>query len=101
MCLRAQAHIIAKLDQIREIKVSMETGEHVEPLRAPNLTQARNLACMHPMCLRAQAHISAKLDQIREIKVSMESGEHAQFFCAHNSPKVGKLLKLQTILFKL
>ena len=29
MCLRAQAHILAKLGQIREIKISMELGEHI------------------------------------------------------------------------
>ena len=78
-CLRAQAHISAKLGQIREIKVSIEAEEHAQPS-----AQACKLMCMHPMCLRAQAHISAKLGQIREIKVSMESGEHTGCFGAHN-----------------
>ena len=32
LCLRAQAHISAKLGQIREIKVSMKSGEHAGPL---------------------------------------------------------------------
>ena len=77
MCLRAQVQISMKLGWIREIKVSMESGEHAKPLRAHNLTQVRNLVCMHPMCLCAQAHISAILGWIREIKVSMESEEHA------------------------
>ena len=31
MFLHAQAHILAKLGQIREIKVSMEPGEHAGP----------------------------------------------------------------------
>ena len=76
--LRAQAHISAKLGRIREIKISMESGELSTPLRAHNLTRARKLACMHAMCLHAQAHISAKLGRIRKIKVFMESGEHAE-----------------------
>ena len=32
MCLHAQAHISAKLGWIREIKISMEPGEHAGPL---------------------------------------------------------------------
>ena len=80
-----------KLGLIREIKVSIESGEHVGPLWAYNLTQAHKLACMHTMCLLAQAHISAKLGQIREIKLSMESGEHAGPFWAQNSPWACKL----------
>ena len=70
----AWAHISAKLGQIREIILYMESEKHPRPPLAHNLTQARNLACMHAMCLHAQAHISAKLGQIREIKVCMESG---------------------------
>ena len=54
------AHISAKLGHIREIKVSMESGEHAGPLLAHNLTQAHKLACMHSMYLHARAHISAK-----------------------------------------
>ena len=69
--MHPQAHISAKFGQIREIKVSMESG-------AQNLTQAHKLACMHAMCLCAQAHISAELGHIREIKVSMESGKYAK-----------------------
>ena len=54
----------------------MKSGEHARPPLAHNLTQARNLACMHAMCLHAKAYNSAKLGQIREIKVYIESGEH-------------------------
>ena len=32
MCLRAWAHISAKLECIREIKVSMLSGDHAGPL---------------------------------------------------------------------
>ena len=32
MCLRAQAHISAKLGRIRKIKVFMESGEHARPV---------------------------------------------------------------------
>ena len=84
MCLRAQAHISAKLDRIREIKVSMESGEHARPLWVHNFTQACKLACMHTMCLCAQAYISAKLVQIREIKVFIESGEYARPVLEHS-----------------
>ena len=66
MCLHAWAHISAKLGWIRKMKVSMELGEHAQPLWAHNLTKAHKLACMHE-----QAYISAKFGQIREIKVSL------------------------------
>ena len=49
MCLCAQAHISAKLGQMREIKVFMESVEHAGPLWAHYLTKTRKLACMHPM----------------------------------------------------
>ena len=91
MCLRAQAHISAKLGRIREIKISMESGEHAGPLWACNLIQACKLVCMHAMCLCARAHISAKLGHIREIKVSMVSGEHAGPLGARNFTKAHKL----------
>ena len=45
MCLCAQTHISAKLGQIREIKVSMESEEHAGPLGAQSLTQTQ--ACVH------------------------------------------------------
>ena len=82
MFLLTTTHTLAKLGQIREIKVSMKSGEHTEAVRAHNMTKACKLACMHAMCLHAQAHISAKLGQIRKMKVSMESGEHARHFWA-------------------
>ena len=78
VCLCAQTHISAKLGWIREIKISMESGEHAGPLLAHNLTQACKLACMHAMCLCACAPISAKLEWIREIKVSKELGDYAR-----------------------
>ena len=53
MCLCARAHNSANLGQIREIKISMESGEHAGPLWAQNLTQAHKLVCMHVKCLRA------------------------------------------------
>ena len=87
--LHAQAHISAKLCRIREIKVSMESGEPAWPLCAHNLTRACKLACMHAMCLRVQAYISAKLGQLREIKVSMESGEQANI-----SAKLGQIREI-------
>ena len=74
MCLHAQAHISAKLDQI---EISMELGEHTRPILVYNTTEACNVVCMHTMCLHAWAHISARLEWIGEIKVSMESGDHA------------------------
>ena len=77
MFLRARAHTSAKFGWIREIKVSMESGEHAGPFGSKNLTQSHKLACMHTICLRASAHISAKLGWTRMMKVSMESGEHA------------------------
>ena len=55
MCLRARAHISAKLGRIRKIKVSMESGEHAGPFWAQNLTRAHKLMCMHTMCLCAWA----------------------------------------------
>ena len=97
MCLRAQAHISAKLGEVREIKISMEPGEHAGPLWAHNLTQACKLVCMHAMCLCAWAHISAKLGQIREIKVSMESGKHARPLWAHNLNQACKLVCMHTM----
>ena len=54
-CLHVQAHISAKLGRIRNIKVSMESGEHSGPVWA-HMTQARKLACMHTMCLHARGH---------------------------------------------
>ena len=72
MRLCAQAHISAKIGWIRDIKVSMESGDHAGPLSAHNLTRARKLAYMHE-----QAYTSAKFGQIRDIKISMESGDHA------------------------
>ena len=96
-CLHVQAHISAKLGRIRNIKVSMESGEHSGPVWAHNLTQASKLACMHAMCLRAQAHISAKLGRIRKIKVFMESGEHARHVWTHNMNKACKLVCMHTM----
>ena len=32
MCLRAWVHISAKFEWIRDIKVSMESGDHARPL---------------------------------------------------------------------
>ena len=60
------------------MNVSMELGEHINPILVYKATQACKLACMHAMCLREWAHISAKLEWIREIKVSIESGKQAQ-----------------------
>ena len=77
MCLHGKAHIMSKFGWIREIKVSMESGEHAGPFGSKNVTQSHKLACMHTICLRASAHISAKLGWIIMMKVSMESGEHA------------------------
>ena len=91
MCLCAQANISVKLGRIREIKVSMESGEHVGPLWAHNLTQAHKLACMHTIGLHVQAYISAKFGQIREIKVSMDSGEYAVPLWAQNLTQACKL----------
>ena len=72
--LHAQANISAEFRELRDIKVSMESGDHAGPLLAHNMNLARKLVCMHAMCLCAQAHISAKLGQIREVKVYMDSG---------------------------
>ena len=48
VCLRTQAHILAKLGQIRELMVSTESGYHDKPLRAHNMTWACMLcACVH------------------------------------------------------
>ena len=91
ICLCAEAHISAKLGRNRDIKVSMESGEHTGPLWAYNLTRAQKLACMHAMCLCAWAHISAKLGQIREIKIYMEPGEHAGPLWTHNLTRARKL----------
>ena len=77
LCACALAHISAKLEWIRHIKVLMESEEQASPFRAHNSPPAMKLACMHHICLHAQAHISAKFGLIRDIKVSMESGEHA------------------------
>ena len=71
------AYISAKHGRIKEIKVSMESGKHVWPVWAHNVTIACKLACMQTMCLCALAYILAKFVWISEIKVSMESGEHA------------------------
>ena len=71
LCVHAQAHISAKLSQIRDIKVSMELGEYAGPISALHLIQAYMLACMHTICLHAQAHIFAKLCHFREIKVTI------------------------------
>ena len=65
--LHAQAHILVKLDWIRESKVSLELGEHARPLWAHKVTQADKLAGMPAMFLHAEAQISAKLGQIRYI----------------------------------
>ena len=92
VCLHEQAHISAKLGWIREIKVSMESGEH-----AHNLTPARKLVCMHPKCLRAQAHISAILGRITESKVYIESGKHAGPFGAQNLTRAHKLMCMHTM----
>ena len=56
--LIAHAQITAKLGQIRDIKVSLELGEHDGPV-LPHMTPARKLACMPTMCLHAQGHILA------------------------------------------
>ena len=74
--LVCKSQISAKLGRIREIKVSIESGEHAGPFGAQNLTRAHKLVCMHAMCLCALAHKSAKFGWIRKIKVSMKSGEH-------------------------
>ena len=77
LCLRAWAHMSAKLDWIRKIKVSMESGEHAGPVSTYNVTQAHKLACMHTIFLHAWTNISANLAWNREIKVFMKSGEYA------------------------
>ena len=94
MCLPAQAFSSAKLGQIREIKVSMESEEHVRPLWAHNLTQACKLACMHE-----QAYISAKFGQIREIKVSIGSRENARTSWAYNLTQAHKLACMHGMCF--
>ena len=76
MCLHAPAHISAKFEWIREIKVSMESGSQTKLLWAHTSPQACKLVRMHLMCLCAQAYIS-EIGLDRKIKVSMESGVHA------------------------
>ena len=50
------AYFCTKFGQIKEIKVSMESGEHTRPVWAHNMTKACKLACMHAMCLCTQAY---------------------------------------------
>ena len=69
--------ILAKFGQIRDIKVSMDSGKHADHVWAHNLNQMNNRMCMHALFFHPQIHILAKLGQIRDIKVSMEPGEHA------------------------
>ena len=84
MCLRAQGHISAKLGQIREIKVSMESSEHARPLWAHNVTQAHKLVCMHTIFLRAHTQISANFCQISKIKVSMKYHDYFPYVWAYS-----------------
>ena len=84
MCLWAQGHISAKLGQIREIKVSMESGEHARPLWAHNVTQAHKLACMHTIFLHAHTQISANFCQITKIKVSMKYHDYFPYVWAYS-----------------
>ena len=74
--LHAQNHIMAKLGQIREIKVSMQSGEHARHVCAHNMTQANKLAFTHAIFLHAGAHKSAKFYQNAHIKVSMKSQDY-------------------------
>ena len=100
MFLCSQPHISAKLGQIREIKVSMESREQARPLGAQNLTQVHKLACLHTMCLCAQAYVLAKFGQLREIKVSMESGKHAGHICAYYVAQTNKLACMHAIFLR-
>ena len=77
ICLHAWAHISAKLDRIRKMKVSIEFEEHNRPIWVHNTNQARKRACMHAMCWCAQAHIPANLGQIHKIEICTEFGRHA------------------------
>ena len=48
-----QTHILAQLGQIRNIKVSMESGEYIGPIWVQNVTWAHKQACMHAVFLHA------------------------------------------------
>ena len=88
----------AKFGQIREIRVSMESGEHADTVWPNKITQVL-------------ANISVKLHQIRDMRVSMKSGKHVGLISgdnmtqshvnlvivhaeAHNSAKSGQTVKI-------
>ena len=97
MCLRAQAHISAKLGLIREIKVSMESGEQARPFWEHTSSWACKLGCMQALCLHFWAHISAKFGWIRKMKVSMELGEHTRPIWVHDVTQALKLACMHII----
>ena len=66
--LREWTHNSAKLGQIREIEVSMESGEYVGHFWADSIIQAHTPVCLHTIILHAWTHNLAKLHQILEIK---------------------------------
>ena len=73
---------LAILGQIRDIRVSMESGEHAGHICAYYVAQTNNLACMHAIFLHGQTHLSVQLSPIREIMVSgdmMDMSEHTQY----------------------
>ena len=88
----ASAYMTAKLGQIIEIKVSMESGEHARAVWTHCMTWAYKLAYMHTIFFHAQAHMHAKLGRIREIRVSMEWGKHAGPLWAHKVTSVHTLV---------
>ena len=69
-------HSWAKRGHIRNIYISMKSGENTILVLAHYITRAHKLACIHVVFLHEQAHILAEFGQIREIKVSMELGEN-------------------------
>ena len=80
--MHAQAHISAKLGQIGDINVSMESGKHAGHICAYYVAQTNNLACTHAIFLHGQTHLSVQLSPIREIMVSggmTDMSEHTQY----------------------
>ena len=69
MC--AQGHILAILCQIRDIKVCMESGEHVTYVWANCVTQTHKLVWMHMEFLHAPANmfIVSGIMEIRQQKM--------------------------------
>ena len=73
MLLCAQAHILVKWGQTRDIKISMESGEDAGPIWLPNVAWAYKVACMQAIFITKPNYIRFWGKGIYGISISLST----------------------------